>query len=118
MRRRCLLVLMLLAAGCGWVPADEQVLRIFFEQSQVYDTTRVATVATVVFDPRVEGMVDRFRIVERADESLSGNRLRRQSRLDAHVRSAGRAYERTLLVTMERDAVGRWMVTAFRWAPQ
>jgi hypothetical protein len=113
--RRALLLLSLLAAGCGWVSSDEQVLTRFFEQSRLYDTTRVSGVSRVQFDPRVEGVVERFRIVDRVDRPVDGNRLQRESTLAAHVRSGGRAYDRTLHVTMERSAEGRWMVLGFRW---
>ena len=113
MYRRALL-LALLAAGCGWVPADEQVLTTFFEQSRLYDTTRLAGVARVVFDPRVEGVVERFRVTGRVDHPLDSDRLRRQATLTTRVRSGGRELDRTLQVTMER-ANGRWMVMAFRW---
>ena len=38
--RRAALLLTLLSSACGWVPADEQVLTKFFEQSRLFDTTR------------------------------------------------------------------------------
>lgn len=110
-----LLLLVGLAAGCGWVPADEQALTKFFEESRLYDTTRVADVARVVFDPRVEGVVERYTVIDRRDEQIEGNRLRRQSTLAARVRTTERAYDRTLQVTMERDAAGRWMILSYRW---
>jgi hypothetical protein len=97
------------------MPADEQVLTTFFEQSRLYDTTRVAGVSKVVFDPRIEGVVERYRIVNRADHAVEGNRLQRQSTLVAHVRTGAGAYDRTLRITMERSAEGRWMVLAFHW---
>lgn len=114
MGRCCVLLLVILAAGCGWVPADEQVLTTFFEQSRLYDTTRVAGVATVVFDPRVEGVVERFHVTGKVDRALDSRRLQRQTTLATHVRTRGRELDRTLQVTMER-AEGRWKVVAFRW---
>jgi hypothetical protein len=113
--RRTALLLVILTAGCGWAPADQQVLTTFFEQSRLYDATRVAGVSKVLFDPRIEGVVERFRITDRVDRPLEGNRLQRESTLAADVRSGGRAFARTLHVTMERSADGRWMVLAFRW---
>jgi hypothetical protein len=110
-----MLVLTLLATGCGWVPADEQVLTTFFEQSRLYDTTRVAGVSKVVFDPRIEGVVERFRITSRVDRPAENNRLRRESTLSTHVHTGGQAYDRTLRVTMERSPEGRWTVIGFRW---
>ena len=89
MGRWRVLLLVILAAGCGWVPADEQVLTTFFEQSRLYDTTRVAGVATVVFDPRVEGVVERFQVTGRVDHPLDSHRLQRQTTLATHVRTNG-----------------------------
>ena len=114
MGRWRVLLLVILAAGCGWVPADEQVLTTFFEQSRLYDTTRVAGVATVVFDPRVEGVVERFQVTGRVDHPLDSHRLQRQTTLATHVRTSGGELDRTLQVTMER-ADGRWKVVAFSW---
>jgi hypothetical protein len=102
--------------ACGWTPADEQTLTKYFEYSGLYDTTRASQVADVVFDPRVEGVVQRFRVVSRMDEALGGERLRRALRLEAIVQSSSGIVERPLLVTMERAADGRWRVLAFTWA--
>jgi hypothetical protein len=87
-----------LVVGCGWTPADEQVLRTFFEQSRVYDRTRLASVATTVFDPRTDGVVERFAIVERTDGSQDDpGVLVRDVTVRADVRSAsGIVRERTL----------------------
>jgi hypothetical protein len=103
------------AAACGWTPADEQVLIQFFELSRIYDRTRLADLATVVFDPRTDGIVDRFEIVGRGGrQQVSPERVRMEVTLSADVRSpGGRVTARTLVVMMEqRD--GRWMVTGFR----
>jgi hypothetical protein len=104
----------MLAAACGWTPADEQVLTKFFEQSRVYDKTRLAAVATVVFDPRIEGVVDRFTIVERTDEPLTKDRISRRVTVEANIRSAaGQMNHRKLVVTLE-GRESRWIVTGFR----
>jgi hypothetical protein len=112
--RRTVLVAVL-AAGCGWVPADEQALTKFFEESRLYDTTRVADVARVVLDPRVEGVVERYRITARNDERIDNQRVRRRVTLLARVRTVQREYDRTLQVTMEGDGAARWMIVAYRW---
>ena len=109
-------LMVILSSSCGWSSADEQVITKFFQQSRLYDTTRMANFARVVFDPRVEGVVDRFRITSRSDEELDGNRVRRQATLDTHVRTVGGEYERTLVVTLDRDETGRWMITGYRWS--
>ena len=104
-----------LLAACGWTPADEQLLIKFFERSRAYDRTTLAPIATVVFDPRTDGVVERFEIVARsAERRLDDGRLAKEVTVDADVRSAaGRLNQRTLIVTLEqRDGV--WMVTRFR----
>jgi hypothetical protein len=101
--------------ACGWAPADEQQLVKFFEQSRAYDRTRLAPIATVVFDPRTDGVVERFDVVARgAERRLDDGRLAKEVTVDATVRSAaGRLSQRTLIVTFEqRD--GAWIVTRFR----
>ena len=103
-----------ITAACGWTPADEQVLTRFFEQSRTYDKTRLAAIAEVVFDPRIEGVVERFAVVDRVDSPLPENRLSRRLTIQADVRSvAGRMNQRKLVVTLEgRDR--KWIVTGFQ----
>ena len=112
---------MLLAAlaltlpACGWTPADEQVLRKFFEESRLYDRTLLAAHGTVVFDPGTNGVVQQFEVLERgADQQIAPGYVRRQLTVRADVRSSeGRVEPKTLAVTLERRN-DRWMVTAFR----
>ena len=111
---RLICLLVLLAAGCGWVPADEQAIRTFFAQSSLYDRTRLAEVAQVVFDPRIEGVVDRFDVVSREDTAASEGRIRRVAQLDAVVRSRGASSHRTIFVTMEEAGTNGWLITAYR----
>ena len=109
------LLLALWTSACGWMPADEQILRAFFEASALYDTTMAGRVARVVFDPRVEGVVTRFDVASRADTPIDGG-LRREATLRAVVRAAGRERDRMLIMSMERRGSGAWMVTGYRWA--
>jgi hypothetical protein len=107
--------LVLVACACGWTRSDEQVITKFFEQSRIYDTARLARFATVVFDPRTDGVVDRFTVIRRgADEPISPEGRRRQVTLSADVRSpAGRVQRTDLMMTLEeRD--GAWMVVGFK----
>jgi hypothetical protein len=111
-RRYTALVLVVMLSGCGWTPADEQILTKFFERSRIYDRTRLAEVATVVFDPKVDGVVDQFEVVNRGPEERAGTeRVTKQLTVQAAVRSpAGRTAPRTLSVTLEwRDDA--WLVT-------
>jgi hypothetical protein len=109
---RAALLVATLTAGCGWTPGDEQVLTEFFERSREFDRTRLAEVATVVFDPKVDGVVERFDVVNRgSDERSSPDRVTRQLTVQASVRSpAGRTSPRTLRVTLEWRDDG-WLVT-------
>ena len=114
--RACAAAVMCLALGaCGWTPADEQVLLRFFERSRLYDRTRLEPIATVVFDPRVDGVVERFHVVERGPERPGDDgRVVRDVTLDAIVRSAsGQERPRQLRVTLERRD-GAWIVTRVR----
>ena len=72
------------------------------------------TVAQVVFDPRVEGVVDRFDVVSREDTAVDEGRIRRVAQLDAVVRSRGATSHRTIFVTLEQAGTSRWMITAYR----
>ena len=113
-RRAWVLAAAVVLAACGRTPADEQVLIRFFEQSRVYDRAMLAAVATVAFNPRTDGMVDRFEIVERSGEHRSGDAVVQDVTIRADVRSPrGGLQERMLVMTMARHD-GRWMVTGFR----
>lgn len=114
--RRAASTLALVAlAACGWTPPDEQVLTKFFEQSRIYDTTRLASLATVVFDPRTDGVVERFAVVSRgADEPVSPQGRRRQVTLSAVVRSPGGQVQRTDLMMTLEERDGAWKVVGFK----
>jgi hypothetical protein len=101
-------------AGCGWT-TDEQVLTRFFESSRLYDRTMLDGRGETVFDPRTDGVVQRFDVIERsADERIATNTIRRRVTLRADVYSAGgRVAVKTLVATLEqRD--GQWIVIAVR----
>lgn len=104
-----------LCAGCRWTSADEQLLTEFFGQSRVYDRTRLAMVATVVFNPITDGVVHRFDIVERGAERTddSGETMRDVTIRAAVLPPEGAPAERLLVITLtQRD--GRWIVTGVR----
>ena len=89
-------------------------IRTFFAQSSLFDRTRLADVAHVTFDPRVEGVVTRFEIVARTDTPLDSGRIRRAARVDAVIRARGAMSRRTIVLTLEQAAAGTWMVTAYQ----
>jgi hypothetical protein len=112
---RAALTLVLATCACGWTRPDEQVLTKFFEQSRIYDTTRLAGLATVVFDPRTDGVVQRFTIVRRgADEPISPQGRRRQVTLSADVRSPRGQVQRTDLMMTLEERDGAWRVVGFK----
>ena len=109
--RRAALMLALAACACGWTPPDEQVLTKFFEQSRLYDTTQLTRLATVVVEPRSDGVVERFKVFSRG---AAPQGRRRQVMLSADVRwPAGQVQRTDLMMTLEeRD--GAWMVVGFK----
>jgi hypothetical protein len=99
----------LLAASCGVLRPEEQLLKTFFSAARLHDTTLLSRVATVDFNPRTRGVVERFRIEER--EELEGGARRRLTIL-ARVRApSGETSDQTLRVTLSHERNGRWMIT-------
>jgi hypothetical protein len=96
-----------LLAGCGVLTLEEQLLQRFFEASRLYDAAAVEKVATVVFNPVSDGIVQDFAVA-----SVDASADRRVVTVDAQVRRrTGTAPER-LTVIMERRG-GRWLITEF-----
>src|SRR5262249_37081301 len=112
---RAALTLVLAAGACGWTAPDEQVLTRFFEQSRVYDTTRLAGLATVVFDPRTDGGGGRFPFARRgADRPVTPEGRRRLVTLSADVRSPGGQMQRMDLMMTLEERDGAWKVVGFK----
>ena len=108
-RRANSLLLLWLTAACGVLSPEEQLLTRYFEASRLHDTTVVATMSAVIFNPRVEGVVQDFEIT-RVDRQGDVERVL----IDAQVRSpAGRLGTRRLEATLQRRD-GRWFITALR----
>lgn len=102
-------LLALLAVSCGVLSQEEQLLTRFFDASRLHDTARVATIATVTFNPRTDGIVQEFEIQDVVDEGDA-----KRVTVRAEVRSwGGRVAPRTLTITMRRDG-GRWMIVGLR----
>ncbi len=118
-RRRLLSVAAAAAlAGCGPAPpsVEHQVLTRFFDASRVRDTTVLAGIASVMFEPRRDGVVQEFEVVDAGpDESP------KQVTIRAQVRAPdGQVVARTFVATMERGSEPRperWRITAFRRLP-
>ena len=108
---RVLLVMALAVAGCGVLSPEEQLLTDFFEASRLHDTTAVARVSTVTFNPRQHGVVRQFAIEQVVDAADGQSKA---VTVHAQVRDfSGATSARRLVVTMNRDG-GRWLVTGVR----
>ena len=108
------LCLALVAAGCGVLSPEEQLLTDFFEASRLYDTTVVAKMSDVTFNPRIDGVVDHFEVtgIERADDGQS-----EQVTIQARVRGAGAQAVSKMMVATLRRQNGRWFISSLEGAP-
>ena len=106
-----ILWLALIAAGCGVLSPEEQLLADFFEASRLYDTTVIARMSDVAFNPREDGVVQDFD-VEQVEQAADGQSERVTVR--AEVRGPdGALSSRTLVVTLRRQD-GRWFIASLR----
>lgn len=107
-------------AACGPTPSEQQVLTNFFRASRVRDTTILASVASVTFEPRVDGSVQEFEITDfGAEQQLgAGTTISKQVTISAEVRTPdGQVVPRTFVVRMQRAAgERRWFITGFKRA--
>ena len=98
-----------LLAACGVLSPEEQLLTRYFEASRLHDTTVVAKLSDVAFNPMVEGVVQTFEI-SRVERRNTAERVV----LDAQIRTpGGQVVPRTIAVMLERRD-GRWFVTDLR----
>lgn len=98
------------AAGCVVRGLEAQLLEQFFHASRLYDRAALSNIATVVFNPATDGIVQEFRVV--AIQREGGESQRRRVTIEAPVRRPdGRVSAQTLLATIEQRE-GRWMVVA------
>ena len=105
-------------SGCLQAGADHQLIDRFFAASRLRDRTALARLATVIFEPHTDGIVDEFTIVS---DTASGPD-RREVTIRARVRLAGaEARERQLVLTVSRaigdqghTAGNRWIITGVR----
>jgi hypothetical protein len=90
---------------------EEQLLQRFFDASRLYDMAAVEKVATVAFNPRIDGVVEEFTV---AGVEETGDR--RVADVDVMVRRGGRLADERLRVTISRRG-GRWLITDVRRLP-
>jgi hypothetical protein len=108
------------AAACS-VPAEQPIVADFFAASRLRDMTALARFATVVFEPREQGVVTSFEIERVSPERASGDTRVKEVLVRAVVRDVeGRSGERRLAVTLQKRraaddphaSYGGWTVTA------
>ena len=113
-RNTLLLSAAILAAACGVMSPEEQILAKFFRASRLIDNTVLADLATVSFDPRTDGSVQQFQIIDFGPESTEGSLVSKQVTLTADVHTPdGRTVPATLTATFQRRD-GRWIITALQ----
>jgi hypothetical protein len=104
--RRAVIAASVLLAGCGVLSPEEQLLTRFFEASRLHDTTLAATLSSVAFNPRTDGVVQAFDVEEVREEGDS-----KRVTVRAAVRQwDGGTTDRTLVFTLVRTA-DRWFIT-------
>jgi hypothetical protein len=103
------------AAGCA-PRAEEPILGQFFSASRLRDRTALQKLATVSFDPAVQGIVTSFEITSVAVRR-SGGRTLKDVAISAPVKLfSGQVVQKNLVVTIESED-GGWIVTAITDAP-
>jgi hypothetical protein len=110
-----LAVLSLVLLGCGVLTPEEQLLQRFFEASRLFDAAALEKVATVVFNPVTDGIVQDFHVTAvSAVEPTAVGPLRRTANVTAQVRRRnGAESQRTLTATFERHA-DHWIIVAIQ----
>ena len=111
------LTALLLLAACAWPSPDRQLLIDFFRACSLYDTTVLARLGTAPCNPRTDGVVQDFDIVEAQEVSGQGRARAREVTLDARVRALGGAPAPERLTVRLEQVDGRWMVAAVTRLP-
>jgi hypothetical protein len=111
----CLLALLL--ASCAACSSslgrpEQLILDEFFSASRLRDRTALERMATVVFEPRDQGIVTDYRITGVTEErGRDGARVTKNVSLIARVKlPSGQIGDRKLAITMQ-SAGGRWTIT-------
>ena len=103
------LVALLACAACVVPSAERQLLMNFFAACEVYDTVAMARFGTAACNPRTDGVVESFDIVESADTEVT---------IAARVRPLGdQPRDRMLRIGLARNAEGRLVVSAITPLP-
>jgi hypothetical protein len=109
------------------VPPEQPIVSDFFAASRLRDTTALARFATVVFEPREQGIVTSFHIERVTPERAAGDMQVKDVVVMAGIRlPSGDLIDRRLTVTLEKRRndedpgapYGGWIVTGVRDAPR
>jgi hypothetical protein len=113
-RRGLALAGLLLSAGCA--ASEQALLQEFFAASRLRDTTVLRRIATVVFEPREQGIVRTFEITGVSAERREGQTAFKDVTISTPlVRPDGRTVDTSLVVTLQRTATSsRWIVSGVR----
>ena len=107
---------LLVAAACVWPSPERQLLLDFFHACRIYDTTVLARLATAACNPRTDGVVQDFEIVN-VEHVGGGSEVARVVTLDARVRPLGGSPAPQRLAVRLQQVDGRWMVAAITPLP-
>ena len=104
-------------------PAEQPLLTAFFAASRLRDLTALQNVATVVFEPGVDGVVTSFDVTRvTATPGPDGHAASKNMSISARVRlPGGLTVLKSLAITAQRGLPGSdqirwggWMITAIR----
>lgn len=83
---------MLAAAGCGSVSPEQKIVQDFFRAARLRDGAALATFATTNFEPRTQGQVQRFDVVEIGPERRTPAPIRELADAVAAAQSAEKEF--------------------------
>ena len=102
--------------GCS-TAAEQSILSQFFAASRLRDTTALKNIATVVFEPRTQGIVTTFEITSIEAYRNNGELVSENVSISAPVKlPSGQTAQKHLVITIQRGT-GQWIVTAIADAP-
>lgn len=101
-----------LLGACVAHGREQVLLDRFFAASRLRDRTALEQVATVIFEPREQGIVTTFTIIGVSELAPAGRTPARQVTVSAPVRLPdGHVSTRRIVLVLERR--GEWLVTGF-----
>ena len=105
-------IALIVLGACVSHGREQVLLDRFFAASRLRDRTALQQVATVIFEPREQGIVTTFTMISVSDLPAGGRAPARQVTVSAPVRLPdGRVSTRRIVLLLERR--GEWLVTGF-----